>query len=195
MNDGALDTKTLLNRTSVGFWLYLMTDCLLFGSLFSIYVVLRDSVAGGPAGSDIFEMPTVLVETIALLLSSFACGIALMAMVKKNVPLMVIGLIVTGLLGVVFLSIELDEFTALVQAGTGPDRSAFLSAFFTLVGTHGLHIFTGLVWLVVLLCALAARGLTSKLVRQITLFGLFWHFLDVIWIFIFTLVYMMGVMV
>lgn len=195
MNDGTLDTKTLLNRTSVGFWLYLMTDCLLFGSLFSIYVVLRDSIAGGPAGSDIFEMPTVLVETIALLLSSFACGIALMAMIKKNVPLMVVGLIVTGLLGVVFLSIELDEFTALVQAGTGPDRSAFLSAFFTLVGTHGLHIFTGLVWLVVLLCSLAARGLTSKLVRQITLFGLFWHFLDVIWIFIFTLVYLMGVMV
>lgn len=189
-----VEEKFLLNKTTVGFWLYLMTDCVLFASLFATYVVLRDATAGGPAGSDIFEMPLVLAETIILLTSSFTCGLALIAMKQKKIRQMVIALSVTFVLGVTFLAIELGEFAKLIGEGHGWQQSAFLSAFFTLVGTHGLHILIGLIWLTTLMAVLARRGLSSKLTRQLTLFGLFWHFLDLVWIFIFTVVYLMGVM-
>lgn len=190
---GTTEEKILLNKTTVGFWLYLMTDCVLFASLFATFVVLRDATAGGPAGSDIFEMPLVLTETIILLVSSFTCGLALVALKAKKIRSMVIALVVTFLLGVGFLVIEVAEFVKFIGEGYGPDRSAFLSAFFTLVGTHGVHIFVGLIWLVTLLAVLARRGMSPKLIRQLTLFGLFWHFLDLVWIFIFTVVYLMGV--
>lgn len=188
------EEKFLLNKTTLGFWLYLMTDCLLFATLFATYVVMRDATAGGPDGAHIFEMPLILAETIILLVSSFTCGLVLIALKAGKIRQMLIAFALTFVLGVAFLSIELYEFIKLIGEGYGPQRSGFLSAFFTLVGTHGLHITIGLLWLLVLVGVLFKRGLTSKLSRQITLFALFWHFLDLVWIFIFTIVYLMGVM-
>lgn len=193
MNEVA-EEKFLFNKTTLGFWLYLMTDCILFATLFATYVVMRDATAGGPDGAHIFEMPIVLAETIILLVSSFTCGLALIALKARKVRQMVIALALTFVLGIAFLSIEIWEFAKLIGEGYGPQRSGFLSAFFTLVGTHGLHISIGLLWLAVLVGVLYRRGLTSKLNRQLTLFALFWHFLDLVWIFIFTVVYLMGVM-
>ena len=195
MSEAIAEEKTLLRKTTVGFWGYLMTDCMLFASLFATYVVLRPATAGGPAGKEIFDLPLVLVETIILLASSFACGIVLIGMRNRNIKQMMIGFVATYILGVAFLTIEISEFIMLIAEGHGPQQSAFLSAYFTLVGTHGLHIFVGLLWLLVLFAVLMKRGLTSKLSRQVTLFGLFWHFLDLVWIFIFTVVYMTGVLV
>lgn len=186
------EQKSLLNRTSIGFWLYLMTDCILFASLFATFAVLRTATAGGPAGHEIFEMPLVMAETIILLTSSFTCGLALIALKSRKIRQMIIALAATFVLGVGFLVIEISEFAKFISEGYGPQQSAFLSAFFTLVGTHGLHIFVGLIWLVTLVFVLMRRGLTDKWIRQMTLFALFWHFLDLVWIFIFTVVYMMG---
>jgi cytochrome o ubiquinol oxidase subunit III len=180
-------------KTTTGFWLYLMTDCLLFASLFAVYAVLQTATAGGPSSKELFDLPLALTETMLLLASSFTCGLALLALKRGAVNQLVIWLVVTYILGVSFLTIELNEFAMLLQDGYGWQESAFLSAFFVLVGTHGLHIFVGLIWLLVLVIVLFKRGLTSKLRRQIGLFGLFWHFLDLVWIFIFTVVYLMGV--
>lgn len=188
-----VEEKALLKRTSIGFWVYLMTDCVLFASLFATFAVLRNATAGGPGGHEIFEMPMVLLETIILLASSFTCGLALLGMKAGNIKQIIAALAVTYMLGVAFLVIELSEFAKLVAEGHSWQQSAFLSAFFTLVGTHGLHIFIGLLWLLVLAAVILRRGLTAKSVRQLTLFGLFWHFLDLVWIFIFTVVYLMGV--
>lgn len=180
------------DKTNFGFWVYLMTDCILFASLFATYVVLRGNVAGGPSGSEIFQLPLVLAETLILLTSSFACGLAILAMKQGKKRQLVSWLAITYVLGVAFLTIELTEFGSLMAEGHGWQQSAFLSAFFTLVGTHGLHITIGLLWLLVLVCVLFKRGLSAKIQRQFVLFSLFWHFLDVIWIFIFTVVYLMG---
>jgi len=170
-----------------------MTDCILFASLFATFAVLRHATAGGPSGDQIFEMPLVMAETIILLTSSFTCGLALVALKARKITQMVVALASTYVLGAAFLTIEISEFAKLIGEGNGPAHSAFLSAFFTLVGTHGLHIFMGLLWLLVLVAMLMRRGVTSKWVRQMTLFALFWHFLDLVWIFIFTVVYLMGV--
>jgi cytochrome o ubiquinol oxidase subunit 3 len=186
-------TQPLEDKTDFGFWVYLMTDCILFASLFATYVVLHGNVAGGPSGHELFQPPLVLAETLILLTSSFACGLAMLAMKQGKKRQLVGWLSATYVLGVAFLAIELSEFTTLIAEGHGWQQSAFLSAFFTLVGTHGLHITIGLLWLLVLVCVLFKRGLTEKLKRQFVLFSLFWHFLDVIWIFIFTVVYLMGV--
>jgi cytochrome o ubiquinol oxidase subunit III len=180
-------------KTSVGFWLYLMTDCILFASLFATYVVLKPAVANGPSAQDIFQLPLVLAETIILLTSSFTCGLALIALRHKNIKQLLAWMVVTYILGVSFLTIELTEFTALISEGHSWQQSAFLSGFFTLVGTHGLHIFFGLIWLLVLAAVVVKRGITPKVARQLGLFGMFWHFLDLVWIFIFTVVYLMGV--
>jgi len=188
-----LKLKLLEDKTTSGFWLYVMTDCILFASLFATYVVLHGNIAGGPSGSDIFQLPIVLTETFILLTSSFACGIALLAMKQGKTKQMLGWLATTYLLGVAFLTIELTEFSGLIGEGHGWQQSAFLSAFFTLVGTHGAHIFVGLLWLLTLGLVFFKRGMSEKLKRQFILFGLFWHFLDVIWIFIFTVVYLMGV--
>lgn len=181
------DTKAL------GFWIYLMTDCVLFGSLFATYIVLRDSTAGGPSGADIFDMPSVLMETLLLLASSFTCGLAVVASKggRKQWALAALG--VTFILGAAFLAFELTEFTHLAAEGNSWQTSAFLSAFFTLVGTHGLHIAAGLLWLGVMMWQVTRRGFTEGVMRRLSLFGMFWHFLDIIWIFIFTIVYLMGV--
>lgn len=179
-------------KTSVGFWLYLMTDCILFAILFATFAVLRTGTADGPSGADIFQMPMVLAETLILLTSSFTCGLALIALKQGSVKWLLGWLATTYVLGVAFLTIELTEFGTLIGEGHSWAASAFLSAFFTLVGTHGLHIFVGLLWLLVLVFVIATKGLSPKTIRQLGLFALFWHFLDLVWIFIFTVVYLMG---
>jgi cytochrome o ubiquinol oxidase subunit 3 len=170
-----------------------MTDTILFATLFATYAVLRGNTYGGPAGRDIFDMPYVLVETLLLLFSSFTCGLAMIAMQRRKTGLMGVLLGLTFVLGLAFVTMELTEFTHLIADGNSWQRSAFLSSFFTLVGTHGLHISVGLLWLAILSIRVMRGGLTPSKVRQLTLFSLFWHFLDVVWIFIFTIVYLMGV--
>lgn len=169
-----------------------MTDCILFASLFATYVILRDNTAGGESARELFDLNFVLVETLLLLTSSFTCGLAILAAHIGKVKLLLGGLFVTFLLGAGFLAMELTEFTHLVGEGNGWQRSGFLSAFFTLVGTHGLHITIGLLWMSVLVFRIIRKGLTATSLKRLTLFSLFWHFLDVIWIFIFTIVYLLG---
>lgn len=181
-----------LSKTLLGFWVYLMTDCILFATLFATYAVLYTKTFGGPSGADLFSLPFVLAETLLLLASSFTCGLAMLGAedTRKSKALFWFG--VTFLLGVSFLGLEIKEFTHLVNEGNSWERSAFLSAFFTLVGTHGLHIATGLIWMIILLVPVMKEGLTPASFRRLTCLKLFWHFLDVVWIFIFTLVYLMG---
>lgn len=180
-------------KATFGFWLYLMTDCVLFASLFAVFAVMRNSVWDGPTGVDIFSLPYVWLLTMLLLLSSFTCGLALTAARDNNVKRTFRLLIITGILGLAFLGLELYEFAKLIHEGYGWQRSGFLSAFFTLVGMHGLHISAGLIWLGYLLSKLYTKGLTTINRKRLHLFSMFWHFLDVIWIFIFTIVYLMGV--
>lgn len=181
------------SKTIFGFWVYLMTDCLLFASLFATYAVLRNNTWGGPPGSELFSMPFVLAETLILLTSSFTCGLAMLAVRSQQKSRALAWFGVTFLLGLAFLGMEISEFAALVQEGNSWQRSGFLSAFFTLVGTHGLHITAGLIWILVLLWQVFRKGLGSSVVRRLTMLSLFWHFLDIVWIFIFTIVYLMGV--
>ncbi|HSW85842.1 MAG TPA: cytochrome o ubiquinol oxidase subunit III [Candidatus Saccharimonadales bacterium] len=189
-----ISTQTFSGNTKAvfGFWVYLMTDCVLFASLFATYAVLRGNTFGGPSGHELFSLPYVLVETLALLTSSFTCGLALLSARNQHKSPTLIWLIVTFILGLIFLSMELSEFRHLVVEGNSWRRSGFLSSFFTLVGTHGLHITIGLFWVVILMIQIARKGLKSSLIRKLTLFSLFWHFLDIIWIFIFTIVYLVG---
>ena len=184
--------KTDHSKTQVGFWVYLMTDCVLFASLFAVFAVLRNNTNGGPGGAELFNLPFVLVETIILLTSSFACGLMLLAAQRKSRKYVVVALIVVFLLGLSFITLELTEFRHLVQEGNSWRRSGFLSAFFTLVGTHGLHITVGLLWMVVMIAQIARKGLIDPVLRRLSLFAMFWHFLDVVWIFIFSLVYLLG---
>jgi cytochrome o ubiquinol oxidase subunit 3 len=180
------------DKTILGFWIYLMTDCILFGSLFAMYIVLHNNTFGGPAGSELFDMPAILVETLLLLTSSFTCGLAMIAVRMRNLRLSVFWLTFTFALGAAFLFMELSEFNLLIAENASWQRSGFLSAFFTLVGTHGLHIAIGLLWLIIMGWQLFKHGFTNGVVRRLTLFSMFWHFLDIIWIFIFTFVYLMG---
>ncbi|QXI26328.1 cytochrome o ubiquinol oxidase subunit III [Pseudomonas vanderleydeniana] len=176
-----------------GFWVYLMTDCILFATLFASYAVLRNSVAGGPSTVDIFELPYVLAETLLLLLSSITYGYAMLAM-NRGVPRQVIRwLVLTFMLGLAFVGMEINEFHHLIEQGYGPDRSGFLSAFFTLVATHGIHVAVGLIWMAVLMCQVSTRGITSATTTRLSCLSLFWHFLDVVWICVFTVVYLLGV--
>jgi cytochrome o ubiquinol oxidase subunit 3 len=180
------------NRSLYGFWLYLMTDCVLFATLFATYAVLRNNTAGGPSSNELFSLPYVLAETLILLTSSFTAGLAMIA-VHRHRKRQVLGwMAVTFALGVAFLIMELTEFRHMVTEGNGWRRSGFLSAYFTLVGTHGLHITIGLLWMAVLGWRLRTQALGRVAIRRITMFSLFWHFLDVIWIFIFSIVYMIG---
>lgn len=181
-------------RTQLGFWIYLMTDCILFGTLFATFAVLRHSTAGGPAGAELFDLPFVLTETLILLTSSFSCGMAILNMHSGQKKAVLSWLAVTFVLGAAFLSMELTEFSQLAAEGDGWWRSGFLSAFFVLVGTHGFHIFIGLLWMAVMAVQVWRKGITSPVSRRLGLLAMFWHFLDVIWILIFTIVYLMGVL-
>ena len=186
------DDREANDKTMFGFWVYLMTDCVLFASLFATYAVLHNNTFGGPAGKELFSLPFVLIETLILLTSSFTCGLGLLATRKRATTQVVFWYVVTALLGLAFLTLELTEFRHLVLEGDSWRRSGFLSAFFTLVGTHGLHITIGLVWMIVLLWKIMRHGFSEGIIRRLTLLSMFWHFLDVIWIFIFTIVYLMG---
>jgi len=182
------------NGTLLGFWLYLMSDCLVFACLFAMYGVLGRSYAGGPTGAELFDLPLVAVNTSLLLLSSITYGFAMLEMQRNRLRGTLAWLAITGALGAGFIGIELHEFAHLIQEGAGPQRSAFLSSFFTLVGTHGLHVTLGLVWLVTLVVQLSQRGLVEANRRRLMCLSMFWHFLDVVWIGVFTFVYLMGVL-
>jgi cytochrome o ubiquinol oxidase subunit 3 len=186
------DEHHVANGTLLGFWLYLMSDCLVFAALFATYSVLSSSFAGGPSGADIFDLPLVAVNTCFLLFSSITYGFAMLQMQQGKLTGTMIWLAITGLFGACFLGLELYEFYHLIHQGAGPQRSGFLSAFFTLVGTHGLHVTFGLVWLVTLLTQLRKHGLTAPNRRRLFCLSMFWHFLDVVWIGVFTIVYLMG---
>jgi len=178
----------------LGFWLYLMSDCLIFAMLFAAYGVLGGNYAAGPAPKDLFDLDLVAVNTTMLLLSSITYGFAMLTMDKGRVAATQAWLAVTGLFGLAFLSIELYEFAHMIHEGATPQRSAFLSAFFTLVGTHGLHVSCGLIWLVTLMVQVWRYGLIEANRRRLMCLSMFWHFLDVVWIGVFTFVYLLGVL-
>jgi cytochrome o ubiquinol oxidase subunit 3 len=182
------------NGTMLGFWLYLMSDCLIFAVLFAMYGVVGANYAAGPAPRDLFDLKLVALNTAMLLLSSITYGFAMLEMARNRKSATLGWLAITGLFGLAFIAIELYEFAHLIHQGATPQRSAFLSAFFTLVGTHGLHVSFGIVWLVVLMVQVSQRGLTVENRRRLGCLSLFWHFLDVIWIGVFTFVYLMGVL-
>jgi cytochrome o ubiquinol oxidase subunit 3 len=178
------------DRSQFGFWIYLMTDLLMFGILFAVYAVLHDSTAGGEGGRQLFSLPLAFKETLILLTSSFTCGIAMVMARRSNKRLALLWFSLTFALGLLFLSLELKEFATFIHEGHTLRSSAFLSAFFVLVGTHGLHITSGLLWMGITLVYTMKRGLNSHIIRKLSLISLFWHFLDIVWIFIFTIVYL-----
>lgn len=186
------DQLAIFDRTIFGFWIYLMTDCVLFATLFAVYAILHQNTFGGPSAQDLFSLPFALKETLILLFSSFTCGIAMLAAKRKHLTSVLGLLLVTFLLGASFLGLELNEFYHLVQDGNSWQKSAFLSSYFTLVGCHGLHITFGLAWILVMMILIQKRGLCLSTMRRLNCFSLFWHFLDVIWVIIFTTVYLMG---
>ncbi|MFT4888999.1 MAG: cytochrome o ubiquinol oxidase subunit 3 [Pseudohongiellaceae bacterium] len=188
------EEEHVANGTLLGFWLYLMSDCLIFAALFATYGVLSQSYAGGPSGADLFDLPLVALNTSFLLVSSITYGFAMLQMQQGKLSGTMLWLGITGILGVGFLGLEIYEFYHLIQLDAGPQTSGFLSAFFALVGTHGLHVVFGILWLVVLLVQLRMYGLTGANRRRLFCLSMFWHFLDVVWIGVFTIVYLMGSM-
>ncbi|MFD3283314.1 cytochrome o ubiquinol oxidase subunit III [Alteromonas macleodii] len=182
------------NNTVFGFWLYLMTDCLLFASFFATYAVLFMNTAGGVSGKDIFELNFVAVETAALLLSSITFGFAMICARRQNKSGVLAWLAVTWALGACFIGMEVYEFHHLIEHGNGPQQSAFLTAFFSLVGLHGLHVTAGLIWMTIMFIEVTRRGLGEQTVTRLSCLSLFWHFLDIVWICVFTIVYLMGAM-
>jgi cytochrome o ubiquinol oxidase subunit 3 len=191
MKEKIIDNKTD-NKYLFGFWVYLMTDLIVFAALFATYAVLRTATFGGPSQGALLGLPNALAETLILLTSSFTCGLAMLAVGanKKQQALAWFG--ATFILGATFLGLELTEFSALAAGGNGPQANAALSAFFTLVGTHGLHIAVGLLWMAISMIMVARRGLSPFVVSKLQRLALFWHFLDIVWIFIFTIVYLMS---
>ncbi|MBS0621401.1 MAG: cytochrome o ubiquinol oxidase subunit III [Verrucomicrobia bacterium] len=185
--------QDIFSKRKLGFWMYLMTDTILFTVLFTTYAVLHENTFGGPSTQDLFSLKTSFIETMALLFSSVSCGFALLASLRSQKTQSLVWLAVTFLLGASFVAIELTEFTQFVREGHSWRKSAFLSSFFTLVGTHGLHVSIGLLWMAVMMVQVYVLGITMATFRRLVIFSLFWHFLDLIWIFIFTLVYLMGV--
>jgi len=186
-----MNEPTMQDKYAFGFWIYLMTDLVMFAALFAAYAVLRNATFGEPSAGELFGLNNALAETLILLTSSFTCGLAMLA-VRAGKKTQVLALFtVTLFLGLAFLGLELTEFSKLIAEGNGPQRSAALSSFFTLVGAHGLHITFGLLWIVVALIQIKLRGLSEAIVSKVTRFGLFWHFLDIVWIFIFTIVYLL----
>ena len=177
-----------------GFWLYLMSDLALFASLFATHAVLARNYAGGPTGKDLFDLTYTFGETLFLLVSSFTCGLAILAMHADKKAALTGWLVITFLLGLGFIGMEINEFLTMIAEGNGPQRSGFLSAFFTLVGTHGLHVTAGLIWLAVMFIQVLVKGLTPSVQSRLIRFSMFWHFLDIVWVGVFTIVYLLGVM-
>jgi cytochrome o ubiquinol oxidase subunit 3 len=175
-----------------GFWLYIMSDLILFATLFATYAVLGHSYAGGPTGKDLFHLPYAFLETMLLLASSAAYGLAMLAVNRDKKDLVLLGLALTFLLGLGFAAMEISEFHRMIMDGYAPQRSAFLSAFFTLVGTHGTHVAFGLIWIAVMMGQVARKGLTAPVQGRLIRLSIFWHFLDIVWVGVFTIVYLMG---
>lgn len=180
-------------RTILGFWMYLMTDCLIFGTLFCTFAVLHNETFGGPSSQELFRLTTAFIETMILLCSTVTCGFAMLAAVRSDKNKVIAWLALSFLLGASFVAMELTEFSHMVAEGNSWTKSAFLSSFFTLVGTHGLHVSFGLLWMIVMMVQLYVCGVNIDTFRRLSVFSLFWHFLDLVWIFIFTFVYLMGV--
>jgi cytochrome o ubiquinol oxidase subunit 3 len=188
-----LERQTADERTLFGFWTYIMTDCVLFASLFAVYAVLHGQNFGGPTSKQLFDSGSALAETLILLTSSFTCGLAMLAVNKRNKQQALTWFVITFLLGVAFLVLELTEFHSFIAGGNSWRRSGFLSGFFALVSTHGLHITVGLCWILAMVIKLSRKGFTRANLRRLTMLSYFWHFLDIVWIFIFTVVYMLGI--
>ena len=188
------DSHNPVANTVYGFWLYIMTDCILFATLFATYAVMSGNFAGGPTGKDLFELPYVLGETMCLLFSSVTYGFAMLAMHRNRRQQVMAWLLVTFFLGLGFIAMELNEFSHMIMEGHGPDRSGFLSGFFTLVGTHGAHVSVGLLWMGIMMWQVMSKGLSSRVQSRLARLSMFWHFLDVIWIGVFTIVYLTGVL-
>jgi cytochrome o ubiquinol oxidase subunit III len=178
--------------TGFGFWIFILSDMVMFSAFFATYAVLLGQTADGPSGHDLFNLRNVAIETAFLLASSFTCGIASIAADERNQTWFQVAMAVTCILGLAFLTIEVREFADLVARGAGPTRSAFLSAFFTLVGCHGLHVSAGVLWLLTMMAQVFAKGFRPDIQRRILCFALFWHALDIIWIAVFTVVYLLG---
>ncbi|TDK32262.1 cytochrome o ubiquinol oxidase subunit III [Rhizobium deserti] len=181
------------SSTNLGFWLYLMSDCLIFAILFATYAVVGRNYAAGPSPADLFDLPLVAINTAMLLLSSITYGFAMLQMERNAKAETLFWLGVTGIFGAIFIGLELYEFIHLIHDGAGPSRSAFLSAFFTLVGTHGLHVTFGIIWLITLMVQVSMKGLIEANRRRLMCLSMFWHFLDVVWIGVFSFVYLIGV--
>ena len=175
-----------------GFWIFLLSDIIMFSALFAAYAVLRNATAGGPTGAQLFNQVSVALETACLLASSYTCGLMSVAVSSRNRSATYLGALVTFALGAAFLTLELREFAGMIAIGATPQRSAFLSAFFALVGCHGLHVASGLLWLALLMLHVALKGFRANVQRRLLCFALFWHALDIIWVGIFTVVYLMG---
>lgn len=178
------------DRAMFGFWVYLMTDLLMFAVLFAVYAVLHNNTTGGETGDELFSLPLALTETLLLLTSSFTCGIAMIAARKGNKNQVLLWFGITFLLGFAFLGLEMSEFSTLISEGQTLSSNAFMSSFYVLLGTHGIHITAGLLWMGTILGYIMKRGLNSHMVRKLAMLSLFWHFLDIVWIFIFTFVYL-----
>ena len=176
-----------------GFWIFLLSDIVMFSALFAAYAVLARATAGGPTGTQLFNQTNVAIETACLLISSYTCGMMSVAVSARRRPNVYIFALITFVLGAAFLFVEVHEFADMIARGAAPQRSAFLSAFFTLVGCHGLHVTAGLIWLAVMMAQVEARGFRASVQRRLLCFALFWHALDIIWVWLFTAVYLMGV--
>ena len=177
-----------------GFWIFLLSDIVMFSALFAAYAVLARATAGGPGGAQLFSQSSVAIETACLLVSSYTCGMMSLAVGSRRRDATYFFAAVTFVLGAAFLALELREFAGMIAIGAAPQRSAFLSAFFTLVGCHGLHVTAGLVWLVVMMAQVAIKGIRATVERRLVCFALFWHALDIVWVALFTVVYLMGVL-
>jgi cytochrome o ubiquinol oxidase subunit III len=176
-----------------GFWIFILSDMIMFSALFAAYAVLHGNTAGGPTGADLFNMRSVFIETICLLLSSYTCGLGVLSAERGQPMLFLVFIILTFALGAAFLFIEVNEFAGMVAKGAGPSRSAFLSSFFTLVGMHGIHVASGLIAVIYLAAQMLVQGLRAAVLRRLLCWSLFWHALDIVWVGVFTLVYLMGV--
>lgn len=185
--------EDIFSKNKLGFWIYLMTDCIVFSLLFTTYAVFHDRTFGGPSSQDLFSLKTSFAETMLLLCSSVTCGFALLSSLQNKSRHVIAWFLLTFLLGASFVAVELTEFTQFVAEGNSWTRSAFLSSFFTLVGTHGFHVSVGLLWMAVMMVQVYLFGITVVTFRRLVIFSLFWHFLDLVWVFIFTLVYLLGV--
>jgi cytochrome o ubiquinol oxidase subunit III len=177
-----------------GFWIFLLSDIVMFSAFFAGYAVLSHATAGGPSGLQLFNQRSVAIETGCLLASSYTCGLMSLAIDQRRYAATYLAALVTFLLGACFLALELREFGGMIAIGAGPQRSAFLSAFFTLVGCHGLHVTAGLIWLGVMMVQVAVEGVRETVERRLLCFSLFWHALDIVWVWLFTVVYLMGVL-